>query len=1164
MKKKTFMIAFAILSVFISGWINSKENPFQNENIVCSNRTDELPTHSCQAAVSLDQSCNRNETSPEVMPALPSGRDYQPQSTAVGYVDIRETTITIPTYEMDIDNPYPFFNQWDEATIYPYPRKDLATWKKSPKDYIALVMENEYLKVVVLPELGGRLYQFYDKVNKRDIIYTNRVVKPGYFGRRGGWISGGFEFNFPRAHSTTTICPIDYHIRKNPDGSASIFIGDVEREYRMKWQVRLTLYPNMSFLQQDTKLDNRTPLPHRYHWWTIVAVHPNDNTQVVFPAARIINHPQHYILTWPLWRGLDISRYKTLLHRFGSDWSMLQPWDGFFAYYDHGIDAGLIHVGNKHLLQGSKYFSYHNTTSGRFHSAFVMSDEDGPYDEIDSGLMLTQHDYRILNPFEVIQFTEYWYPGNKLGGLKKAVRDAAVNIWREGDVIKVAINVNRQLRNAHLIVNAGEQSILEKPLDLLTGVAYRMEVPSQPGILSLRLVSSTGEEILTYRDEPIDESKLPPEGPVTPRERDENKMSAEQMYLEGMLYMEHEIPHVAERWFKKALVKDSGFTSARNQMGIIYLKRGLWKEAIAEFEKSLKRKQHQGIPHYYIGLCYKLQGDLTTAKEHLWESVRYQETFSLAHRILGEIALAEGKAGVAYDHFNQALSVNPHSSDTKGLLSVALRLLGRSEDAGKIVEQIQSNDPTNHLAAFEKILLQKSPVGRKTAENEFIKLMRDNDYSYANLAHLYANCGLFSDAIHVLNILEARKKKEINPLVYYQLSYLHEKLGQNTKHEKEIKRYLESARTVKNWSYVFPNCIEDFAILKTALINQPNDYCARYALGNLLTSRYRYEEAIEQFRQALSDAEKDIHAGKEINRHVISVTHRNLAFLLWKTRNRIDEAIKHYKKAIEYGGNHHQCYLELAQLYAEKKDTSLAIKILESGLRKVIDPSDLILALTGYWQKEKAYDKILNLVPKYKYDHWKGLTLQRVVRAARLGKAKEYARKEKLDKAVAELERATKITPENIPVMGKLVHEFAEVLWWRGQFYEKLGRLDEARKSWAEAENEIHDPISPLNFFQAKCLQRIGKTAEASAILERMLFFANLYVERYPQVKGEVDALSPGMDEKNLAYYKYLQALAHEGLGNIEKAITLYEEVLKIIPTHEEALEQLQIQALKK
>jgi len=228
-----------------------------------------------------------------------SGMSPLPKSQSISSaVSVREELITIPTYEMNDDDPFPRFNQWKSDTpVYPYPMKNSGSWRKIDKKYIALVMENEYLKVVVLPEIGGHLYQFYDKVNKKDIIYTNHVIKPGYFAVRGGWVSAGFEFNFPQAHSTTTISPIEYFFRTNPDGSASIFIGNIERQYRMKWQVCLTLFPGKSFLQQDTKLYNRIPMPHRYHWWTIVATHANENVQLIFPAARVINNPQEYILT---------------------------------------------------------------------------------------------------------------------------------------------------------------------------------------------------------------------------------------------------------------------------------------------------------------------------------------------------------------------------------------------------------------------------------------------------------------------------------------------------------------------------------------------------------------------------------------------------------------------------------------------------------------------------------------------------------------------------------------------------------------------------------------------------------------------------------------------------------------------------------------------------
>ncbi len=1069
-------------------------------------------------------------------------------------VGVWEDKLIIPTYEVCADNPYPWFNEWkSDAPIYPYPFKDCMSWKKTEKEYITLVLENEYLRVIVLPEIGGHLYRFVDKVNNRDIIYTNHVIKPGYFGVRGGWCSGGFEFNFPKAHSPTTISPIDYAIRSNPDGSASIIVGDLERMYRMKWQVVLTLHPGKCFLEQEVTLHNRTLLPHRYHWWTIVAMHPNDNTQVIFPSARIINHPQEYIITWPIWMGRDNSLYKTLHHRFGSDWSMLEPWDGFFCYYDHGIDAGLVHVANKHVLGGTKYFSYGNTTSGRFHSAYVMSDEDGPYDEIDSGLFLTQADHEIFEPLGVRHWREYWYPVNGTQGLIKATRDAALNGWRDGDQINVALNVNSLLEEGRIIVKTGEVTAIDESFSLSPGKAYQKKVMAPYGRLSVAVTDSQGEDILRFAETPIDESSLPPEGPVLKREKDIEDMSVEEACLAGISALREEKPWEAQKFFKGALRKDPGHSAAHLQLGIIYLNQGLWNEAASELRAALKRNPMQGMPHYYLGVLHKLIGNMGQAVNDFWKAARYTDGYGKAHHCLGQIALAEADFFKAIEHFQNALKVNSRSAETQGFLGAAYRKSGCFEDAQETIKLILQDQPIDHLAAFEAYLLSK-----KAHENEeetlaaFRKLMRGCVHSYMELSWTYANCGMYQEAIEVLDDIVKRGKDELYPMCYYQLGYLYRRIGD----EQRAAVLYRMARSAKDWRYVFPNRLEEMLVLEDVLSHQPDDYGARYALGNLLSSRYRYQHAIKEWEAAAASAEAATKADRQRHGACLTALYRNLAFLHWKKEKKIDKAISYYREAIEYARGHFQCWVELAQLYKEVEGTDEAIAVLESGLRGVTRPAELALALAPLYFERKQYDRIIDMLPKYKNDDWKSLEAQRWVRRARLEKGKASFKAGKFEQALKEFSKATKICRENIPVQNLLVREFAEIHWWAGNTYAKMGKPDEARKCWAEVELEWHEQISPLNFYKAKCLQAIGKHAEAEKLLREMLFFGGMYANRYPH-KGEDAKTRIGM-------YKYLQALAYEGLGMQDEATRLYNEVLQLIPEHEEAKEKLQVEALKK
>lgn len=1087
----------------------------------------------------------------------PDKRVTEKKELSVDTVKVQETSITIPTYEMFADDPYPRFNEWKSDTpIYPYPMKNSASWNKVNKEYISLVLENEYLKVVVLPEIGGHLYQFYDKANKRDIIYTNHVIKPGYYAVRGGWVSGGFEFNFPKAHSTTTISPIDYAIRTNPDGSAGIVIGDVERMYRMQWQVTLMLYPGKSFLKQEVKLHNRTPLPHRYHWWTIVATSPNDNTQVIFPTARVINHPQEYILSWPMWKGRDISRYKTLQHRFGSDWSVLEPWGDFFAYYDHAIDAGLVHTGDRHVIGGSKYFSHHNTESGRFGAGYLQSDTGIPYDEIDSSPFLTQSDHVILAPLGVHHWSEYWYPANGLQGLVKANRDGALNLYRDSHMIKVRLNVNFALASGYLIVKAGEDTILREKISLAPGKAYQKDLEDRSGKLSAVLIDAGGGEIISFTEILLNETELHPEGPVIKSEKSIEEMTVEEAYLAGIESLQEELPKEAEKYFKGALEKDSGYSQAHTQLGVIYLARGLWKEAESEFKASLARNPLEGRPYYYLGLTYELSGERAKAIEAFSKSITYPDTYAIGHHCLGRFALAQNNPLTAIEHSENALSRGTEMTETQGLLSTAYRKAGHFDLAERLNSEILYKEPINHLAAFEAYLLAKA-AGKGTQAQSvlkmFLKLLRDEEHSYAELAWTYTNCGLLDEAIQVLREFIGKMKNRVSPMLYYQLGYLHEKQG----NQKERDKFYEMGRSIERWKYVFPNRLEEFGLFESVLKRQPDDYGAQYALGNLLASRYRYQHAIEEWKSAAAKVESIPQTRRQKHSACLTALYRNLGFFLWKTEKKTDDAIASYQKAIQFNSaRHFTCYVELANLYSEVEKKEEAVKLLESSFDKVEKPSELVLWLLPVYSDRREFDKVLKMGPMYRYDDPKAASAQRYIRSARLEKGKEYFEAHKFEEAIAEFTKATEACPENVPVQNRLVRELSEILWFKGQAYANLGKLSEAKQTWAEAQWERHEPISPNSFYQAKCLQAIGQEAEAQKILDDMLFFGEMYATMYPWTKDVKD--------RNTGTFMYLMALAYEGKGINEKAAETYKKVLTLMPDHKEAKTRLEQAALKK
>ncbi len=149
-------------------------------------------------------------------------------------VRVWEEPVMIPTYEAGEAEKLPVFldkrvYQGSSGKVYPYPVTETISDTRKDKEYRAVYLENEYLKIMILPELGGRIQRAYDKTNGYDFVYYNHVIKPALVGLTGPWISGGIEFNWPQHHRPTTFLPTDYELEKHEDGSCSVLIHDEDQ-----------------------------------------------------------------------------------------------------------------------------------------------------------------------------------------------------------------------------------------------------------------------------------------------------------------------------------------------------------------------------------------------------------------------------------------------------------------------------------------------------------------------------------------------------------------------------------------------------------------------------------------------------------------------------------------------------------------------------------------------------------------------------------------------------------------------------------------------------------------------------------------------------------------------------------------------------------------------
>jgi tetratricopeptide (TPR) repeat protein len=404
-------------------------------------------------------------------------------------VHLWDTDLVVPTYLAAPPSTVPRFYdgrtyQGAKATFYPYPVQDVLTDVKSNVTYKALFLENDYVQICVLPELGGRIFSAVDKGNGYDFFYRQHVIKPALIGMLGAWISGGVEWNVPHHHRASSFSPVDYTTQTNADGSATIWVGEIELRHRMKWLVGMTLYPDRSYLELTCRMFNRTPFAHPMLFWINPAVHANENYQVIFPPGTewVTQHGKPEFASWPVarqhyggtdyTRGVDISWWKN--HDTPKSFFAWNYEDDWFGGYDHGKQAGVLHVADHHVVPGKKFFEWGNGPEGEMWTK-ILTDEDGPYLELMAGAWSdNQPDYSWIQPGETREWQHWWYPVRNLGGVKAATRDAAVNLEVTNRMAKIAVNVTREVKGAKVqlvLVQPTRSTVSSHPSTRLQGGA---------------------------------------------------------------------------------------------------------------------------------------------------------------------------------------------------------------------------------------------------------------------------------------------------------------------------------------------------------------------------------------------------------------------------------------------------------------------------------------------------------------------------------------------------------------------------------------------------------------------------------------------------------------------------------------------------------------------
>ena len=699
-------------------------------------------------------------------------------------VKVWEESTTIPTYAAGPAEPSPMFyfgrqSQGAQAPVYPYPMFDVLTQKKVDRTYKEVYLENEYLRIGILPELGGRIFEGLDKTNNYNFIYRQHVIKPALITITGAWISGGVEWNIPHHHRASTFMPVQYKVEEHADGSKTVWVGELEIRQRMRWAVGYTLRPGKSYLEASLRIINRTPEVNTMLCFANVAVHTNDNYQVIFPPSTQYGtgHSKRVFQKWPLsdvagepGKTVDVSMLK---NHFNS--TSIFAWnydDDFFAGYDHGKQAGTMSIADHNVVPGKKFFTWGKGPGGSTWDK-ALTDDDGPYIELMVGAYSdNQPDYSWLEPYEGRSFSMSWYPFRNIGGVKKANIEAAVNLDVNNGVAKVGFYTTSARTAARVSLMAGKQSLLNETVSINPGKPYVKDVPIPAGIDQHDLVASIsdgGKELVSYS--PIRLKPEPSPKPVTSPAPPADIKTSEELYLIGLRAEQFHDPSInPELYWAEALRRDPGDSRVNTAMGIVQFKKARYDEAEQLFRKALERTTDRytspkdGEADYYLAATLKAQGKLDEAYKHFFKATWNQGWKAAGYYGLAEIATGRGDMTAALDFVNRSIDSNALNIRAQNLKAAVLRHLGRTQEAiGVLTSSAHRIDPLDVRSMAERWLASKDPAAGKTLS----ATMYQHPATAQETAAEYLNAGLWQDGAATLQQMTASApdQAKLHPMV---------------------------------------------------------------------------------------------------------------------------------------------------------------------------------------------------------------------------------------------------------------------------------------------------------------------------------------------------------------------------------------------------------------
>jgi tetratricopeptide (TPR) repeat protein len=1110
-------------------------------------------------------------------------------------VSVREEALGFPTYLPAAPDKNPMFlekrvYQGSSGAVYPLPFTGRISETKTERKWKAIWIENKYVCVLVLPEIGGRIHAIQDKTNGYDLIYNQSVLKPALVGLNGPWASGGIEFNWPQHHRPATFLPTDVEIEEHADGSKTIWCSDHDPMCRMKGMHGICLHPDNALVELKVRAYNRTPYVQTFLWWANVATRVHEAYQSFFPpdVYYVADHARRSMSEYPLAKGhyygvnygergrkgipeSEIPRQYVPPHCNGAAFPEYAPNDlsfyanipvptsymcmgskeDFFGGYDYKAQAGIVHVASHHIAPGKKQWTWGNQEFGyawdRNLTDLDRTGEFAPYIEIMSGVYTdNQPDFSFLQPGETRTWSQFWYPIQKIGPAQHANLDAAVNLKVHGGKIRFGVSVTRKISGGKISLSANGKKLVSLSAGLAPDAPLVKEVKLPRGItgsaLRICVTDAAGKEVIAYQPKPRTRGEVPP--PATEPPLPEKISSADELFITGLhLAQYRHATRCPTLYWREALRRDPFDSRCNNGMGLWHLRRGEFAAAEKHFRRAIERltrrnaNPYDGEAYYNLGLCLRFLDRDAKAVEVLYKATWNQAWCAASFHALAEVDCCRQDWPAALTHLDRSLRFDTDNLRARDLKAIVLQKLSRAADAKSLLDETLTLDPLDWWARLLK--------GEKISCDLQTQL---------DLAHDFARAGCYAEAIDLLEKASVRTGDlpdlswGAQPLVFYTLGWLHEKLDD----KKGALSCYRRAGAVKP-DYCFPSRLEEIAILQSAMRANPRDARAPYYLGNLLYDRRRHVEAIQLWEKSAKLDPK------------FSIVWRNLGIGWFNISKKPKAAATAYEKALAANRTDGRLLFERDQLWKRLGESpKKRLQALEKFPKLTALRDDLSVELCALYNQTRQPAKALGILAKRRFQPWEGgegAALGQHVRTnLALGRVALAQKKPAVARKYFE---AALAAPENLGEAKHLLANQSDIHFWLGCALDALGEKNAAREHWRAAANFKGDfqemsvrVFSEMTCYSAQAREKLGELTKAKQLFRNLL----AYAKKLQKTQATIDYFATSLPtmllfDDDLQYRQettalFMQAQAQFGLRNKVAARNLLQTVLRRDPNH--------------